>query len=56
MITLEVLQNRRESLANTLATSQVDLDLLKERVKVIKQEIANINGAIIEIDHMIESL
>jgi|FreactcultureFD7_1027221.scaffolds.fasta_scaffold03123_9 hypothetical protein len=56
MITLDVLQQRRESLANTLATSGVDLEMLKERVKVIKKEIANIQGAIIEIDHMIESL
>ena len=56
MITLDVLQQRRDSLATTLTTIQVDLDLLKERVKVIKKEIANINGAIIEIDRMIESL
>lgn len=56
MITLDILQARRESLANTLSTSQIDLDLLKERLKVIKKEIANINGAIIEIDHMIASL
>lgn len=56
MITLDVLQNRRDSLANTLTTSQVDADLLKDRLKVIKKEIANISGAIIEIDHMIESL
>jgi len=56
VITLDVLQQRRESLANTLATSGVDLEMLKERVKVIKKEIANIQGAIIEIDHMIESL
>lgn len=56
MITLDVLQARRESLANTLTTCTVDLEMLKERVKVIKKEIANIQGAIIEIDHMIESL
>ena len=56
MITLDVLKARRESLANTLTTCTVDLDLLKDRLKVIKKEIANINGAIIEIDHMIESL
>lgn len=56
MITLDVLQKRRESLANSLTTSTVDLDLLKERLKVIKKEIANTQGAIIEIDHMIESL
>lgn len=56
VITLEVLQKRRDDLASTLATSSVDHDLLKDRLKVIKKEIANINGAIIEIDHMIESL
>ena len=46
MITLEVLQKRRDSLANTLTTSQVDLDLLKERAKDLKKEIANTQGAI----------
>ena len=56
MITLDILQQRRESLANLLATSGVDLDVLKERVKLIKKEVANIQGAIIEIDHMIKSL
>jgi hypothetical protein len=56
VITLDVLQKRRESLANALTTSTVDLDLLKERLKVIKKEIANCQGAIIEIDHMIQSL
>lgn len=56
MITLDVLQKRRDDLANTLTTSQVDSDLLKEQLKVIKKEIANCQGAIIEIDHMIESL
>lgn len=56
MITLEVLQKRRESLASLLTTSTVDHDMLKDRLKVIKKEIANINGAIIELDRMIESL
>jgi hypothetical protein len=56
VITLDVLQKRRDSLANTLTTSQVDLDLLKERAKDLKKEIANTQGAILEIDHMIESL
>ena len=56
MITLDVLQKRRDSLANTLTTSEVDLDLLKERAKDLKKEIANAQGAILEIDHMIESL
>jgi hypothetical protein len=56
MITLEVLQKRRDDLASTLVTSAVDHDLLKDRLKVIKKEIANIQGAIIEVVHMIESL
>lgn len=56
LITLDVLQKRRDSLASALTTSQVDLDLLKDRAKELKKEIANAQGAIIEIDHMIESL
>lgn len=55
-ITLDVLQNRRDSLSQTQIMSESELDILKERVKVIKKEVANIKGAIIEIDHMIESL
>lgn len=56
MITLEVLQKRRDDLSNTQTMSESELDLLKERVKLIKKEVANTRGAIIEIDHMIESL
>lgn len=56
MITLDVLQARRESLTETLVMSGAELDILKDRVKVIKKEVSNIHGAIIEIDHMIESL
>lgn len=56
MITLDLLQNRRDSLANTLTTSNVDADLLKEKLKVIKKEIANLQGAIIELDSLIESI
>ena len=55
MITLDVLQQRRESLASLLTTSTVDHDMLKDRLKVIKKEIANINGAIIELERMIET-
>ena len=55
-ITLDVLQQRRDSLSETQTMSEAELDILKERVKVIKKEVANIKGAIIEIDHMIESL
>jgi len=55
-ITLDVLQQRRDNLSHTQTMSEAELDVLKERVKVIKKEVANIKGAIIEIDHMIESL
>ncbi len=56
MITLDVLQQRRDSLSDTQGRNEVELDILKERIKTIKKEVANIKGAIIEIDHMIESL
>ena len=56
MITLEVLQKRRDELSDTQIMCESELKHLSERVKEIKQEIANINGAIIEIDYMIESL
>lgn len=56
MITLDVLQKRRDDLSDTQVRSEAELDILKERTKLIKKEVANIKGAIIEIDHMIESL
>lgn len=55
MLTLEVFQTRRDQLSSCLTTSEVDLELLKERMKVIKKEIANTKGAILEIDHIIEA-
>ncbi len=56
MITLDVLQNRRDSLTETQINSMAELELLVERAKVIKKDIANIKGAIIEIDYLINSL
>lgn len=56
MITLEALKKRRDDLSMTLSVIEVDYDLIKDRLKVIKKEIANIGGAIIELDRMIESL
>jgi len=56
VITLDVLQKRRDDLSNTQTMSEAELELLKDRVKVIKKEIANIKGAIIELDRMIESI
>lgn len=56
MITLEVLQKRRESLDNTLTASKAEMDLIKDRIKNLKKEIANAKGAIIELDFIIQSL
>lgn len=56
MITLDVLEKRRDKLSHTKEMSLAELDILRERVKVINKEVANITGAIIDIDHMIQSL
>ena len=55
MITMDVLQKRRDSLSDIQIRTEAELDILKERTKIMKKEVANIKGAIIEIDHLIES-
>jgi cell division protein FtsB len=55
LITLDVLQQRRDSLSNTKVASESELEMLQERVKAIKKEVANIKGAILEIDRFIEA-
>jgi chromosome segregation ATPase len=55
LLTVDVLQKRRDDLSNTLTASNAELEILQERSKLIKKEIANIKGAIIEIDHLIEA-
>jgi prefoldin subunit 5 len=55
LLTVDVLQKRRDDLSNTLTASNAELEMLQERSKLIKKEIANIKGAIIEIDHLIEA-
>jgi hypothetical protein len=54
MITTQFLEERKEILATTLCSSEETLSSLKERVKIIKHEIANIRGAILELDELIE--
>jgi hypothetical protein len=56
LITLDVLQKRRDDLSDTQVRIDSELEIIKDRLNVIKKEIANTLGAIIEIDHMIESL
>lgn len=55
LLTVDVLNKRRDDLATTLTMSGSELELLQERTKAIKKEVANIKGAIIEIDHLIEA-
>jgi hypothetical protein len=54
MITTEELEKRRDILATTLHSSEETLASIKERSKIIKQEIANIRGAILELDNLID--
>ena len=53
MITLENLEKRRDQLSLTLKASEDVVIELRNRVKVIKQEISNTKGAIIEINRML---
>ena len=55
MITLNQLQERRDVLSATLIMSENDLDFAKEKAKAVRKEIANMKGAIIEIERFIES-
>jgi hypothetical protein len=55
LFTLDVLQKRRDSLATTLISLEENMKDIRERAKIVRKEIANTTGAIIEIDRMIES-
>lgn len=44
-----------DSLKSTLIASEATYEDLKERNKVIKKEISNIKGAIIEIERLIDN-
>lgn len=54
MLDLDELQNRRDELSNCLVTLDTDLKIHKDKAKVLKQEISNAKGALVEIDRMIE--
>ncbi len=54
-ITLDVLEQRMDSLKSTLMSSEAAYEDIKERSKVIKKEISNIKGAIIEIERLIDN-
>lgn len=55
VITLDVLQQRRDDLTDLKARLDIDLEMSVERNKVLRKEIANTKGAIIEIDRLIEA-
>ena len=54
MISKQVLEARKDILATTLCSSEETLASLKERSKIIKNEISNIRGAILELDNLID--
>lgn len=56
MITIDELEKRRDILATTLRSSEETLSDIKERAKIIKEEISNIRGAIIELDNLIDGV
>jgi len=53
-LTLEKLTARRSDLLETLEHSESSHGDLKERLKDVKKEIANTQGAIIELDHLLD--
>lgn len=56
MITIHELEKRREILSVTLTSSEATLLDIKERAKIIKKEVANIKGAILELDRLIDGV
>ena len=56
MITIPDLEKRRDILSTTLQCSENSLSDLKERCKIIKKEVANIRGAILELDRLIDGV
>lgn len=56
MISIQDLEKRRECLTVTLQASQETLQDLKERAKIIRKEVANIQGAILELDRLIDGV
>ena len=55
VITMDVLEQRMDSLKTTLMASEATYEDIKERSKIIKKEISNIKGAIIEIERLIDN-
>lgn len=56
MIAIADLEKRRDILSVTLKSSEDTLEDIKERAKIIKKEVANIRGAIMELDRLIDGV
>jgi hypothetical protein len=56
MLTIPELEARRDILKTTLHSSEESLLDLKERSKIIKKEVANMKGAILELDRLIDGV
>lgn len=56
MISIQDLEKRRDVLSTTLQSSENTLTDLKERSKIIKKEVTNIRGAILELDRLIDGV
>lgn len=56
MISIQDLEKRRDMLSTTLQSSEKTLSDIKERSKIIRREIDNIKGAILELDRLIDGV
>ena len=56
MLTIDQIEQRRDILKITLQSSEESLLDLKERSKIIKKEVANMKGAILELDRLIDGV
>ena len=56
MLTIPELEARRDILKTTLHSSEESLLDLKERSIIIKKEVANMKGAILELDRLIDGV
>ena len=54
MITKQALEERKDILATTLCSCEETLVSIKERAKIIKKEIENTRGAILELECLID--
>jgi hypothetical protein len=56
MITVQSLEARKDILATTLCSCEENLASVKQRAKIIKKEIENTRGAILELESLIDGV